>query len=238
MSQLTLIRHGQAAAFQKHSDVLTTTGEVQAQKLGEFWLKRGVLFDEVYTGALARQVDTERAVAKAFEAAHTPWPAAVPLPGFNEYDATGVLTRIVPALAARDQSFAALVAAFEQMRDTPDRNRPFQRMLEVAMTAWARGSVAVDGVEPWPVFRARVRGTLQRVTTGAGNRRVAVFTSGGPIGLAVQTAMKAPDGMFLEVNWRIRNCSLTEFVFTSDRFTLDSFNGIPHLADPTLWTYR
>ncbi len=42
----------------------------------------------------------------------------------------------------------------------------------------------------------------------------------------------------MELNWRIRNCSLTEIVFTRDRVTLDSFNGIPHLDDPALWTYR
>jgi hypothetical protein len=40
------------------------------------------------------------------------------------------------------------------------------------------------------------------------------------------------------LNWRIRNCSITEFVFTADRFTLDSFNSIPHLAEPELWTHR
>jgi hypothetical protein len=43
--------------------------------------------------------------------------------------------------------------------------------------------------------------------------------------------------MALEVNWRVRNCSLTEFVFTKDRFTLDSFNALPHLENPALWTY-
>src|SRR3954453_11216271 len=111
MSQLTLVRHGQAAAFQKHSDVLTTAGESQAQKLGQFWLKRGVRFDEVYTGTLVRQIDSERAVAQVYQGAGAPWPSPVALPGFNEYDASGVLAKLVPALAARDESFAALVSA-------------------------------------------------------------------------------------------------------------------------------
>jgi broad specificity phosphatase PhoE len=238
MSHLTLVRHGQAAAFEKHSDVLTTAGELQARRLGEFWLRQGVRFDDAYTGTLARQTGTEKIVAKLYAEAEVPWPPALALPGFNEYDATGVLTHLVPALAARDESFASVVSAYEALRDTPDRNRPFQRMLEIAMTAWARGSVNADGVEPWPAFRARVRGALQRVMSGIGNRRVVVFTSGGPIGLAIQTAMKAPDGMFLEVNWRIKNCSLTDFVFTNDRFTLDSFNAIPHLDDASLRTFR
>ena len=48
----------------------------------------------------------------------------------------------------------------------------------------------------------------------------------------------APDRSALEMAWRLRNASLTEFVFTQNRFTLDSFNSVPHLADPALWTYR
>ena len=42
----------------------------------------------------------------------------------------------------------------------------------------------------------------------------------------------------LELSWRLRNCSLTEFVFTRGRVTLDSFNAVPHLGDAARWTYR
>jgi broad specificity phosphatase PhoE len=69
-------------------------------------------------------------------------------------------------------------------------------------------------------------------------RRVAAFTSGGPIGVAVQIALNAPDRAGLEVNWRVRNCSLTEFLFSGERLSLDSFNAIPHLEDPALRTFR
>jgi hypothetical protein len=36
----------------------------------------------------------------------------------------------------------------------------------------------------------------------------------------------------------VRNCSLTEFVFSGERISLDSFNAIPHLDDPALRTFR
>lgn len=238
MSLLTLVRHGQATAFHKESDRLTGTGEAQARKLAAFWLKNQVTFDQVYSGTLLRQIRTEQIVGQLFQDAGAPWPAVALLTGWNEYDAAGVLMRLAPALAKRDERFRALVEAFESARDTPDANRPFQRMFEVAMLAWARGEVPVDGVEPWLAFRARVREALQRVMHGAGQRRIAVFTSGGPIGLSVQTALQAPERTFLDLNWRVRNCSLTEFVFSGDRFTLDGFNSIPHLDDVALWTYR
>ena len=73
---------------------------------------------------------------------------------------------------------------------------------------------------------------------GPRSRRVAVFTSGGPIGFAVSYAVNAPPRSFLDLNWRIRNSSITEFVFDRERLTLESFNGIPHLEEAHLRTWR
>ena len=73
---------------------------------------------------------------------------------------------------------------------------------------------------------------------GPPSRRVAIFTSGGPIGFTVQFALKAPARSFLEINWRVRNTSVTELVFDRERLTLDAFNGIAHLDNPGLRTYR
>ena len=87
-----------------------------------------------------------------------------------------------------------------------------------------RITVQADGVEPWPAFRDRVSDVITGIMLGPSGREVAVFTSGGPIGFAVHLAMKGPSQSFLEVNWRIRNCSVTEFLFDKVRLTLDSFN--------------
>ncbi len=89
-----------------------------------------------------------------------------------------------------------------------------------------------------PAFRERVASALGRVIAGPPGRRVAVFTSGGPIGFAVHVATKAPSRMFLDVNWRVRNLSISEFLFDRERLTLDSFNSIGHLEERELWSYR
>ena len=104
------------------------------------------------------------------------------------------------------------------------------------MQNWLAGSA--QGGEPWTAFRDRVLRGLRAIVQGPSNRRVALFTSGGPIGVLVQTALDAPARSFLEVNWRVRNCSITELVFRADRISLDSFNGIPHLGDAKLRTFR
>jgi broad specificity phosphatase PhoE len=233
VSKLTLIRHGQARSFEREN-VLTTLGESQAARLAAFWLQRRIQFDEVCSGTLARQIGTEQVVSDAFRNAGQPWPEARCDRRWNEYDAAGVLGHNVPA----DPSLAVQAAAYEAARGGSEENRAFQRMLQAAMSRWQESSLQADEVEPWPAFRDRVSAAITDIMLGPSGREVAVFTSGGPIGFAVHLAMKGPSQSFLEVNWRIRNCSVTEFLFDKVRLTLDSFNGIPHLDDVTLQTYR
>jgi broad specificity phosphatase PhoE len=112
-------------------------------------------------------------------------------------------------------------------------------MFEELMTRWAAGDLTAPEVESWAAFRERVQRALRLITNREGSgRRVAAFTSGGFIGAAVQTALRAPDPSGLEVNWRVRNCSLTGFLFRGERLSLDTFNAIPHLDDPALWSFR
>ncbi len=234
MSTLTFVRHGQAEPFQRESAALTSLGESQAAALAQFWLRNRVRFDEVQRGVLARQTRTEQVIAACFRSAGEPWPEARADAAWNEYDAPGVLQHVVPA----DPRLAALAADFELARHTPDANRRFQRMFEAAMSSWLEGNAATKDVEPWAAFRDRVSGAIRRIMEGPSGRRVAVFTSGGPIGFAVHSALQSPARSFLDVNWRIRNGSVTEFLFDRERFTLDSFNGVPHLGNPALRTYR
>ncbi len=234
MSTLTLVRHGQAHPFQRENAALTAVGEAQAAKLAAFWLRNGVQFDEVYSGALPRQVRTEEVVAERFRAAGQAWPLAVRDGAWNEYDAGGVMQHLVPA----DPRLRALAAEFEHARGSPDESRGFQRMFEAAMKHWQESAVEADGVESWPAFRGRVSAAIQRLMAGPASRRVAVFTSGGPIGFTVQSSFQSSARSFLDVNWRIRNTSITQFLFDRDRLTLDCFNSFPHLDEASLWTYR
>ena len=208
MSTLTVVRHGQARPFQQNADTLSETGEQQARALAEYWSRAGVEFDEVLSGSLTRHCQTAALAMNR--------PARI-VPDWNEYDAEGILRGYPPP-----SSF-------------PD-NRAFQKTFELAMEKWLGG--ASEGAESFAAFRERVVRGLRSVQQGASNRKVVLFTSGGPIGILVQTALNAPDRAFLEVNWRVRNCSVSEFVFSADRLSLDSFNAVPHLADERLRTFR
>src|ERR1017187_2106984 len=204
MSTLVLIRHAQATTFEKDSDRLSAVGERQAIALGEFWKARNIRFDEVYTGTLRRHTLTaELAGFSQFERRLE----------FNEYDANGILGT--------------------GRRDVKD-NRDLQKLFDEMMPQWIAGTLESPGVETWQAFRERVqRGFRGIVEADRPSRRVVVFTSGGPIGVAVQTVVGAREPMAMELNWRIRNCSLTEFIFTRSRVSLDVFNATPHLEEVT-----
>ena len=45
--------------------------------------------------------------------------------------------------------------------------------------------------------------------------------------------------MAVHLNWRVKNGSLTEFVFSSSkRLSLDCFNACPHLTSADLQSFR
>ncbi len=239
MSTLTLIRHGQARAFDKESDRLTETGEAQARALGDYWLEIGRHFDEVYAGTLERQIRTAGIVESRYRQAGAEWPGIISSPEFNEYDSTGLLTVLAPELGRRDEGFRRLLEDFEKHRQTAEKNRYFQHMFEALTTVWQAGELELDGVESWDRFRDRVTSAVLRIVRAEGSgRRVAVFTSGGVIGLTVQRVLEAPKMKALEVNWRVRNGSTTEFLFGRGRISLDSFNCTTHLESGGLITYR
>lgn len=239
MSTLVLVRHGQAQPFTADPDRLSAIGQQQAAELGRWWGRQGTVFDEVFSGTLERQVHTAAIAAAAARAAGLAWPEHETSPLWNEFDAEGVVKRVVPALAEHDSGFASLVEEFESHRNGPEKNRHVQRMFEAAMSRWTAGEITVDGVEAWGAFHARVGRALRAILDGdGGNRRILVVTSGGPIGVAVQTVLEAPKKAALTLIWRVRNCSVTEILFTRNRVSLDSFNYTAHLNRPELLTFR
>jgi broad specificity phosphatase PhoE len=237
MSTLLLIRHAQARAFDVDSDKLTEKGVEQGKRLGQYLVETGVEVDEVWTGRLERQLHTARLVAEVFSAAGRSFPAGQVDAGFNEYDAGGILGTLLPLLAERDAAFKRLTEEFQAMAGRPDQNRYFQRMFEALMDAWQKGEVTTAGVESFATFHSRASAAFQAIVSRGGSRRVAVFSSGGPIGVCLQSALEAPPPTALRVNWRVKNASFTEMTFSEGRVSVDSFNVV-HYLPPELRTFR
>lgn len=239
MSTLTLVRHGQATPFEADTDCLSPLGERQARALAHSWLERDVTFTEAYSGTLVRQLRTAETVSQVFREAGRTFPDVRADERLREYDAEGILRGVAPSLVRESSEFAQLWRDSEAHRETPQRNRSFQRMLEALMAHWLSAGEVPAGVESWGAFSSRTQSAFQEILRSSGsNRRVVVFTSGGVIGLAVQLALKAPDESAFALNWRVKNASRTEFTFGGGRLSLDAFNVTGHLEEEGLESYR
>ncbi|MGA2855385.1 MAG: histidine phosphatase family protein [Candidatus Sulfotelmatobacter sp.] len=239
MSRVILVRHAQASFLEPNYDKLCAIGEVQARLLGEYWARRGVLFSRAWSGPRVRQVQTARMVEEAYRRLGREFPEVAVMNEFDEYQAEAVLKLGLPQVLERSQEVRHLHQAFELSKDSDERKRSFQQMFEAVIGMWVSSELVVDGVESWPDFCARVdRGIAAIVnsTTPAGDS--VVFTSGGPIGVAMRRALHLSHADTLQLTWMSRNASFSEFLSSGSRFTLSTFNAHPHLEDESLLTYR
>jgi broad specificity phosphatase PhoE len=70
-----------------------------------------------------------------------------------------------------------------------------------------------------------------------GNQKVVAFSSGGPVAAAMGLALNLDDEKTLELSWVVRNAAFNEFLFSPGRFSLMTFNAVPHLTNPQLLTF-
>ena len=239
MSQLLLVRHGQARLFTDDYDRLSPLGVAQARALAEHWLEWGLALDGIYYGTLTRQQSTAQTVRDAYVASGVNWPPEATLAGLDEYPAEELVKELAAHLRDRDQEIARHAAAFESAGDDAGRYRHFHRLLAATLERWIRGDT--QGAElsmTWEDWSGGVVTALRDIMSSADSgQRLAVFTSGGVIGTIVQHVLEAPPAKAADLNWRIHNASVTGITFSGPRTSLDSFNGTRHLTETQL-TYR
>jgi broad specificity phosphatase PhoE len=239
MGILYLVRHAQASFLQPNYDQLSPLGETQSRLLGEHWAQRKIIFDRAAVGPCARHKDTVNLVSAAYHQAGLNFPEPQTLPEFDEYHAEEVLRGSLPALLEKDNKIRELHAAFQTAATNAEQRKTFQKLFSAVIVDWVRGVISLEGVEAWQEFCARVNSGLTKfLSAEKRGEKVAIFTSGGPIAVATQRALRLSPESTLQMTWMSRNSSWSEFLYSTARFTLSSFNIHEHIADPAMLTYR
>ena len=210
MGTLYLVRHGQASFGADDYDQLSRMGIQQSLRLGEYFAHKGLTFEAAITGTLRRHAQTYAGICQGagLDLQALPWP------GLNEYDSAAVIAAIHPKPLGKP--------------DTPALYRHHFRLLRDGLTQWMNGVVSPNGMPSYTEFVAGVTSALDHVRKNhEGN--VLLVSSGGPIATAVGQVLGTTPETTIEMNLRIRNSALTEFVFTPKRHTLLTFNTLPHL---------
>jgi broad specificity phosphatase PhoE len=239
MGRLVLIRHAQASFLEANYDQLSSIGAEQARRLGQYWVQRKLSFHRVYSGPRVRQKDTARIVAAVYRDAGLPFPEPVVMEEFDEYHGDAVLEQGLPQLLEKNEEVRELHRAFQNSSNSKRRLANFEKMFETVITKWVSEEIVLPTVESWTGFCNRVeRGLSQSMSANGRGQQLAIFCSGGLIGVAMRRAFHLSAQDTLRAAWMVRNCACSEFLFSNDRFTLSTFNGFPHLDDASLLTYR
>jgi broad specificity phosphatase PhoE len=238
MRHITLVRHAQASFLEADYDKLCPKGERQAKLLGEYWLRRGVIFQKAYSGPRLRQRETSRIVTEIYSGAGHSFPEIEMMSEFDEYQAQAVMRACLPQLMQVSAEISELSKAYECSSEPGERRRTFRKLFVAVISKWVAGETAGDGIESWREFCLRVeRGFVQvlRDATPAGS--AVIFTSAGPIGAAVRQVLHLSAEDTLRLSWMSYNASFSDFRASGERVMLSAFNAHPHLDEDLLLTY-
>ena len=236
MSEIYLIRHGQASFGEENYDRLSPLGVRQAQCLAKHLAKAGKSFDGVYYGEMERQQNTAREFINHYSSKGLAVIAPLVSKAFNEYDSFAVWQALIPEMLEDEPSIA------KDLDKIPGDQKAFQRVFAPLMTRWIEGKYNADGIPRWDDFTRRVKQGIEELTARHGtHKRLVVFTSGGPIAVAVQVVLGLSDKKALEISWQLLNASITRIKYNSRGMMLAGFNEVAHLelaGEEGFLTYR
>ncbi len=214
MSQIYLVRHGQASLGKANYDQLSSLGEAQASQLGKHLVQLDASPSIVITGSMARHQQTAQGVLAAFDGHQV---EQVIDPNWNEFDFEALIREYLSTLAS----------------DEPKPTKPseFFSALRRALQAWSEGKLTDNLPETWQQFEQRIQTALQELMT-LEQERVFVFSSGGAISMAIKHIMRLDAHMMIDLNLQTRNTGVTELFTKNGQCYVSSVNHIAHLLTP------
>lgn len=210
MSDVTLIRHGQAnsgSTEEASYDKLSDLGHRQAAWLGDYLERAGERYDRIYMGALVRHGET----AAAMDVAR--WGEPIVDPRLNE----------VAYFDLSNKMHEQMGIAIPQTREA------FIEHLPLVFTAWEEGRIE-GAQETFRAFQERVDDVMHEMAAGKG--RALAVTSGGLISMAFRVTMGLEMTAFARTALAIMNTSMHQFQPIGSALSMTQFNAVPHLADP------
>lgn len=231
MSEIYLIRHAQASYMSDNYDKLSPKGETQSTILGKYLATKNIHFDQTFVGTLSRQKKTLDLVHAVFQEKNTSHSTPSILKNLNEHSGPKALRASYEQLITEDEWVRQL---HEQAEGNPKLLRQNTMIVfKHFMHRWVVGDFASinSEIEPWSEFRTRVRNALQTILdhTNKGER-IGVFTSGGVIAAMTAEALGlTEEPKVADLNYAVRNTSISKFLFSKGTLNLLSFNEVPHL---------
>ncbi|NIZ14193.1 histidine phosphatase family protein [Phaeobacter sp. HF9A] len=209
MSEITLIRHGQAnsaARDEASYDKLSPLGQQQAQWLGAHLRDCKDHYARIYCGTLTRHLETAQAMGFAPE-------AIIRDPRLNEME------------------YFSLAQAMEAQHalPIPTEREAFVAHLPQVFSAWEAGRIDTPP-ESWHDFERRTEAALTEIAAGSGS--ALVVTSGGLISMVMRRCLGLDVAATARMTLAIMNTSMHRLHNIGGQHAPVLFNAVPHLDTP------
>ena len=211
MTEIYLVRHGQASFGKKDYDNLSEIGEKQAFHLGEYFKSIGVKFNKIVTGSLKRQKQTCDFIKESMSI--NTEPERMPL--LNEYDVLSVLSGYVGNRNLTDDEKFDKKVHFYLLRD--------------AVNAWTRNEIKTGIEETWSQYESRASIILNSLNYTDNSKKVLVVSSGGTISMILKHVLNLPSSEFVNFHMQLYNSSVSKIKIEKIGTTMTLFNSISHL---------
>ncbi len=234
VTELILIRHGQADSAGENYDQLTDVGHEQARRVGRWLAVNGYQFDRLYHGGLNRQQQTLAAICEELSPGGAGMPAIEIHTSFAEFDLR-VWGIVANSLRHGHAEFTTLFKEWNRARheNARDKGDIFKRLTGHILKAWVAAGDGFTEAESFPAFQRRVLQALEIRSYGHATEihssKILAVTSGGPISLLTGHILGLDLARTLGLMRRIVNTSIHHFVFEQQQWQLVGFNMVPHL---------
>ena len=220
ISNLYLIRHGQASFGEKDYDNLSKKGIKQSTILGKKLLKQKISFETTIIGPLKRHRQTFERINEGYGGSlNNP----VIIEEFAENQLMDIAQYFIPKMLDSDKNLKEIFNSVPFWK----RKRIFLKYFDIIAKQWIHNKLDLSdkGFESYDSFRQRVRKAVKKVSSiMKGNSNTMVVSSGGAITGVYAEYYPLNVEEIMELNFKIKNASVSLFKKENDTFTLDSFN--------------
>jgi len=222
MSELYLVRHAQANFGTENYDELSTVGCQQSEWLGEYFLERNIIFDNMASGDMQRHKQTLDCISRKMRLDNSLNYTA--LPGFNEYDFM-TMSEAYGCQHPEDD-------LYQESLKKPGDKKAYYRLLRRVLMAWNKKQIkGID--ESWQAFQQRVETEMSTLLQSAkSGSRILIVSSGGAISMFIGLVLGISAERIIDLNLQMKNTGISHFFFNKQKMNLSGFNSVPHLDHP------
>ncbi len=220
ITNLYLIRHGQASFGEKNYDNLSKKGDKQSIALGKKLLKNNIFFDQTIIGPLNRHQQTFDGINKGYGGDLND-PSIID--EFAENQLMEIAQYFIPKMLKTDKNIKEIFNAVPFWK----RKRKFLEYFNIIAKKWIHNELDLSekGFESYDNFRERIRLAKSKVSSlMSENKNTMVVSSGGAITGVYAECHPLTVDEIMKLNFKIKNASITLFKKENDTFTLHTFN--------------